>query len=34
MRTEARRLDETDTDSLAAGNLMFGPAPAQPEEAV
>ncbi len=33
MRSEARRLDETDIDSLAAGNLMFGPVPAQLGEA-
>ena len=28
MRAEARRLDETGIDSLATGNLMFGPPPA------
>ncbi len=33
MRIEARRLDETDIDSLAAGNLIFGPAPARPGDA-
>jgi cytochrome b pre-mRNA-processing protein 3 len=32
MRTEDRRLEETDMDNLAAGNLMFGPVPAPPEE--
>ncbi len=33
IRAEARRLDETDIDSLAAGNLVFGPAPARLDSA-